>query len=365
MIQIFKRGIVSLDEYANSTYLEEKTATNDKGSMANLTRLSRNLGLFAKSSGVQLVPMALNNSMATKYLKWLLEAKISSSGKVVKKPYINSTALHEVDLLSNLIDHMQKRAREGKVPKQYLNVHIDFKEVKQPYRNAKKGESDVFFPSYDEIIAIHHFEVPDRSTWKALKDAYVLGFFTCARHSDMFSFQREGITPVTGMTPDGETIRYNSLKYYSKKTTSFVEIELDDIALEIINRWESWEGETILPLERISDSTNKMKTILKYISTHSDEKILQDLGEKVVKSRFRGKEQVVTVMPRYEAYAFHTSRHGGACWLLDTGVPIYDVSKMLGHADIKTTERWYAKGKALHRNMRIHQTKSRALKLAV
>lgn len=35
---------------------------------------------------------------------------------------------------------------------------------------------------------------------------------------------------------------------------------------------------------------------------------------------------------------FHSLRHTFASWLVQKGVPIYEVSKLLGHADIKTTE---------------------------
>jgi len=39
-----------------------------------------------------------------------------------------------------------------------------------------------------------------------------------------------------------------------------------------------------------------------------------------------------------DKYHFHTLRHTFASWLVQKGVSIYEVSKLLGHADIKTTE---------------------------
>lgn len=35
---------------------------------------------------------------------------------------------------------------------------------------------------------------------------------------------------------------------------------------------------------------------------------------------------------------FHSLRHSFASWLVQNGVPLYDVSKLLGHADMKTTQ---------------------------
>jgi integrase len=38
----------------------------------------------------------------------------------------------------------------------------------------------------------------------------------------------------------------------------------------------------------------------------------------------------------------HSMRHTFACRMLNAGMPIYDVSKMLGHESVQTTERIYA-----------------------
>ena len=56
-------------------------------------------------------------------------------------------------------------------------------------------------------------------------------------------------------------------------------------------------------------------------------------------------DQVIKLMKKYrddsevrKALSFHSLRHTFASWLVQKGVPILNVSKLLGHSDIKTTQ---------------------------
>ncbi len=51
---------------------------------------------------------------------------------------------------------------------------------------------------------------------------------------------------------------------------------------------------------------------------------------------------------------FHSLRHTFASWLVQSGVSIYNVSKLLGHSDIKTTEIYtHLRTEDLHNSIRI------------
>jgi integrase len=57
--------------------------------------------------------------------------------------------------------------------------------------------------------------------------------------------------------------------------------------------------------------------------------------EKYVQNNFRKYVKITAVNPKLN---FHSLRHTFASWLVQAGVSIYEVSKLLGHSDIKTTQ---------------------------
>ena len=68
-----------------------------------------------------------------------------------------------------------------------------------------------------------------------------------------------------------------------------------------------------------------------FVFTYLNAKLTQDQVSKVFKKYVRKAD----INPHLN---FHSLRHTFASWLVQKGVSIYHVSKLLGHADIKTTE---------------------------
>lgn len=74
----------------------------------------------------------------------------------------------------------------------------------------------------------------------------------------------------------------------------------------------------------------KKQAVSEYVFTFHGNKIKQDF----LQDRFRKYVIKAKLTPKYH---FHSLRHTFASWLVQGGISIYHVSKLLGHADIKTT----------------------------
>jgi site-specific recombinase XerD len=61
----------------------------------------------------------------------------------------------------------------------------------------------------------------------------------------------------------------------------------------------------------------------------------QLIKRKTLTERFKFINEKAKLNPDYH---FHSLRHTFASWLVQKGVSIYEVSKLLGHSDIKTTQ---------------------------
>jgi integrase len=62
-------------------------------------------------------------------------------------------------------------------------------------------------------------------------------------------------------------------------------------------------------------------------------------GNRIHQNHFSGKfKKYIIKAGLNPKYNFHSLRHTFASWLVQAGVSIYEVSKLLGHADIKTTQ---------------------------
>jgi integrase len=101
---------------------------------------------------------------------------------------------------------------------------------------------------------------------------------------------------------------YSSLTK-SKKVRA---VPLNSLSMEVLNR-------------------RREKCSVEYVFTYD--------GKLVDPNKFRKRfKKIVRKAELNDKLNFHSLRHSTASWLVQKGIPIYQVSKILGHSDVKTTQ---------------------------
>lgn len=167
-------------------------------------------------------------------------------------------------------------------------------------KGIKEREVEIEFLTEKEIKKLKNteFEIP------VLKNAFLFSCYTGLRFSDVKKLKWGNVH----FSPENDQ---HYIRYRQKKTDRPETLPIPDIALEFC-------GEKLQADELVF-------TDLKY-SDHNNKKLrlwMQKAG-----------------IPKH--ITFHSSRHTNAILHLTKGTDIYTVSKLLGHKNIKTTER-YAK----------------------
>jgi integrase len=183
-----------------------------------------------------------------------------------------------------------KRAVEDEIiPKNPLDtINKDLK--------PKNTSTEIPFLTIDEVKTLISTETP----FDDVKTAYLFSCYTGLRFSDVKGLTWERIREVNNET---------MLIYIQQKTKKQEYLPLAKPAFELLaGRKRTKDNDLIfdLPLN------NKANERLKRIAT------VAGIDDKKV--------------------TFHTARHTAATMLLSLGVPIEVVSKILGHADIRTTQ---------------------------
>ncbi|MEQ8626744.1 site-specific integrase [Ekhidna sp.] len=207
--------------------------------------------------------------------------------------------------------HTNSIAREFKNFRKFLNVAIDkgyFKLEDYPFRKfkIKKKPTSKTFLLKNELERIENLDLSHDNELSYIRDLYLFGAFTGLRFSDVMSLSKKDITMM------------NDITYVNKrmnKTSNFVQLPLNLLfegkPLKIINQYQDVSRETLF-----QPFTNQhVNRILKVIGS------MTEITKKL---------------------SYHSSRHTFATYLLNEGLAMESVQKLMGHTSILQTQE-YAK----------------------
>lgn len=193
-------------------------------------------------------------------------------------------------------------ATKHKVIKTYINEAIRFGLIdRNPYVSMKidRGESkDGRYVRREDIEKIKACRLP--AAYEKIRDLAVVQFFTGLAYADLQKLRYDKITEINGM---------KVLIDRRTKTNIEYTIPLFDEALRILDKYPHG-----LPQLSLEQYNMRVKVVFSYAGVKYADEV-----------------------------SSHWLRRGCGYWLLNSGVSMETVSKILGHSSIKQTERIYAK----------------------
>jgi site-specific recombinase XerD len=162
-----------------------------------------------------------------------------------------------------------------------------------------------------------------RKSLDDVRDVYLFACFTGLRYSDIEKLKPEHIQEFK----DKKGKKISIIKLNQQKTKEYLEIALNEYALEIIKKHE---GKYLNCLPVISNQ--KTNDHLKEIGE------LAKLTNQVSKVSFVGSKKVEELVPKHEMLTMHTARHTFATLSLQKGMSIEVLQKLLGHNKISNTQ---------------------------
>jgi len=173
-----------------------------------------------------------------------------------------------------------------------------------PYRDFKlKGvAANRAFLSNDEILQITQHTLGGNESLKKVRDIFIFSCYTGLRFQDAQNLTMDKITKEK----NGWTLRIKQ-----EKTGESLTIPLLKPAFQIIERYEESDERKVYGKVLPKFSNQKVNTYLKTIAE-------------------------LTGITKHLTH--HVARHTCACWLLRNDFTIEQVSKWIGHTDIKTTQ---------------------------
>ena len=221
----------------------------------------------------------------TNFLEYLKTAKSYRKNAAGESKSLSANTARQIQSIMNTL--LNSAVKDEK-------INLADNPFKYVTKKLKPGKTEIQYLTKEEVQAL----ISKSCRRDDLKNAFLFSCFTGLRFSD--------VTRLTWKNVDG-----NVLRYKQKKTNDEVVTAMPDLARRF--------------LPEFAGDMNALLFNIKY--TYQISRDLQQWVESAgIKKRIR----------------FHCSRHTCAVLLLDSGANMYLTSKMLGHASMRTTEKFYA-----------------------
>lgn len=240
----------------------------------------------------------------------MTDIQLKTINKYVEHCQGEGHKLNTISVRLRTLRALFNKARKEEGLTHYPFMNFDFGRLKS--ETAKRA-----IPIND-VLKIINLDIDHFHPWYDAKNYFVFSYLTYGLNfADMAKLEPNNIKKVNGL---------DILEYYRSKGGQLYEIPLDDKCKEIIRyyRNQNPKGKYIFPIlnEKIHKTPEQIKTRIKTAL-----KKYNDALEKITKHL--GIDAHVTS---------YVSRHSFASVLKKKNIPIDQISEMLGHTDVRTTQ---------------------------
>ncbi|GAA5043045.1 integrase [Marivirga lumbricoides] len=288
-------------------YMNEKKKSFSLSTVKKFNSLKKHLQNFELERKIPLQFETITNKVMKELQSYFYEdvvIKIDSEGKEYKGLNTQTTAKY-----LGTFKMFMNWALMNKYSK-----NTDFKEfkIKHQPRTIKAVLNDV------DLGKLRSYESKEKKYLNNVRDLLILSCLTGLRFSDYSSIKSEHLIK------DNES-NY-SLLMMQKKTNDYVEIPLNDEALQIVRK--------LLKNEIHPISNQKMNLYAKELCK------LAKINEPFEVIQYKGNIRLTKSIPKYELITTHTGRRTFATNLLLKGVPAEIVMEFTGHRDYESFSKY-------------------------
>lgn len=152
---------------------------------------------------------------------------------------------------------------------------------------------------------------------RVARDLFCFLCFTGLRYSDLKKLTHDNITPT-------------SIRYYAQKTDQLIEVDINDHARAILDKYKG--DETPLP----PMAEQRLNRTLKSVCEQAR------IDAPVTRLRYSGRQRIEETLPKYEVVTSHIGRHTFVVQALTLGIPSEVIRKYTGHKTEKTMRPYVA-----------------------
>lgn len=193
------------------------------------------------------------------------------------------------------------------------------------FRVPKRDADNIYLPE-EEILAIYHLNLSEKSSLEATRDLFVVGCYTGLRYSDFSVLTRDNLRKLSnGM---------DAFRVITEKTDEILWIPLHGIVREVLEKYDY-----SLPTGVSNQLMNRhLKVIAKEVG-------LNAIYQKRV---FRANQAEIQRKERWELVCTHTARRSFASNAFRAGIPAQSIMKITGHKKMETFMKYISLSKQEH-----------------